>query len=114
MHLLGEYAGYWWVLVLAIVGFIGAFVLVAGRGAEGGFKDRAGAGWKRWRELADRVANVQARILLTVFYFSIMVPIGLWQAFVSDRLRIRRAPSQTFWVERKTTDTTLDDVRRQY
>ncbi len=114
MHLLGYLAQYWWVLVLAILVFLASFVLIAGRNAEGGLRGRSREGWRRWRAVAERVGNVQARILLSIFYFSFVAPFGLWQAFVSDRLGIRRHGRPTNWIGRVTRDRDLADARRQF
>ena len=77
-------------------------------------KQNLKAGWKRWKALSDRVANVQARILLTIFYFTVMAPFGFWQGLFADRLRLKRSGAESFWTERTTTDRTLDDARRQF
>ena len=71
-------------------------------------------GWKKWKALSERVANVQARVLLTVFYFTFAAPAGAWQGFISDRLGLKRPEGETFWLERSTTDRTLDDARKQF
>jgi hypothetical protein len=111
MHLLAEY---WWAILLVMVLVMASYVLVAGRGAEGGFRGRTRHGWTRWKAMSERVANVQARILLSIFYFTLMAPFGLWQAFVADRLVLKRPRGGTFWVERSTRDRVLEDGRRQY
>ncbi len=77
-------------------------------------KQNLKAGWRKWKAISDRVANVQARILLTVFYFTVMAPFGLWQGFVADRLRLKRSEVSSFWLDRSTTDRTLEDARRQF
>jgi hypothetical protein len=111
MHLLADY---WWAIPLLIVGIVLTFVLVAGRGAEGGFRGRTSHGWARWKAMSERVANVQARVLLSIFYFTLMAPFGVWQAFVSDRLVLRRPRGESFWVARTTRDRTLADGRKQF
>lgn len=77
-------------------------------------KQNLEAGWRKWKALSDRVANVQSRILLSVFYFTLMAPFGMWQAWLADRLALRRADGPSAWVARSTGDRTLDDARRQY
>jgi hypothetical protein len=114
MHLFQYVIEYWWVFILVVVGVIGTFVVVAGRRAGGGFRGRTREGWRRWRELSERAATVQARILLTIFYFTVMLPVGIWQGFFADRLRVRGGEQQSYWLDRRTGDRTLDDVRRQF
>jgi hypothetical protein len=114
MHLFGFLAQYWWAIVLAIALFLLVFVMIAGRGAAGGFRGRTSKGWAKWKKASDRVANVQARVLLTIFYFTLMAPFGLWQAFISDRLRLKRPSGDSYGVDRSTLDRDLADARRQY
>ena len=104
----------WAIVVLLIVIVIPAYVFIAGRKAEGGFKGRATHGWSRWRELSQKAADVQARVLLTVFYFTVMAPFGIMMGLVKDPLRVKSRPSGTYWVERKPVSETLADAHRQF
>jgi hypothetical protein len=72
------------------------------------------AGWQKWKAFGERVGNIQARIALTVFYWTFMAPVGLWQTFVADRLGVRRPEGGTSWRERSTADRGLEDARRQF
>jgi hypothetical protein len=101
------------VLILAAV-TIPTFVMITGRNAQGGLKGRASHGWSRWRELSQKAADVQARVLLTVFYFTLMVPFGVVFGLLKDPLRIKSRPSGTYWVERKPVSETLADAQRQF
>jgi hypothetical protein len=114
MHLFSFLAEFWWMLLAAAIMAMATFVLVAGRGAEGGFGGRARQGWRKWQALGERVANAQARVLLTVFYFTVMAPVGLWQGLVADRLGLKRPTGGSYWVDRATRDRTLEDARRQF
>ena len=107
-------ATYWWaVLAVMLVVFVG-FVLVAGRGAEGGFRGRTQHGWGKWKDLSRKGAEVQARVILTLFYFTAVVPFGLARTYLADPLRLRRSGQPRTWLERRTRDLTLDDARRQF
>src|SRR5215212_7363902 len=90
------------VLILAAV-TIPVFVMITGRNAEGGFRGRTSHGWSRWRELSQKAADTQARVLLTVFYFTLMLP-----------FRIKSRPSGSYWLERKPASETLADAKRQF
>jgi hypothetical protein len=113
MHL-SLLANYWWAVLAVMLAVVVGFVLVAGRGAEGGFGARTRHGWDRWRELSRKGAEVQARIILTLFYFTVVVPFGLARTYLSDPLRLKRASQGRSWLERGTRDLTLDDARRQF
>jgi len=52
--------------------------------------------WQAWKELAHKIGNFQARVLLTIFY-AILLPFGLVNRFFNDSLRIKRPPQQ--WLE---------------
>ena len=104
----------WAIFVIVVIVVIGSFVLITGRNAEGGFKGRASHGWSRWKELSQKAADVQARVFLTVFYFTLMAPFGLVFGLMKDPLRIKHKPSGTYWVERKPVSENLADAFRQF
>ena len=74
-----------------------------------GLLRRAWAGWKRFGK---RVGDLQARILLTVFYFVILAPFGLGVR-AADPLGLRQ--SGQGWRTRPTppADDPLVRARRQ-
>jgi len=104
----------WSIIAILIVVTIVSFVLIAGRGAEGGMKGRTRQGWSRWREVSRKAGDFQARIVLTAFYFSLMAPFGVVFGLLRDPLRIKHRPSGTYWVERKPVSQTLTDAQRQF
>ena len=71
-------------------------------------------GWRKWKAFSERLGNIQARIILTVFYCTLVAPFGLWQTRVADRLGIKRPDGHSYWCERTTADSTLEDARRQF
>jgi ABC-type sulfate transport system permease subunit len=104
----------WAIVLIAIVIVIPTFVFITGRNAEGGMKGRASHGWSRWRALSQKAADTQARILLTVFYFTVMVPFGIVFGIIKDPLNIKHKPQGTFWLDRKPASETLADAKRQF
>jgi len=70
--------------------------------------------WLNWKEVAEYAGDFQARWLLTVFYFVVLLPFGLVVSLLSDPLAIHSNPSKSGWVKRKTTDLTLRQGRRQF
>jgi hypothetical protein len=83
----GLLAEYWWAVPLAMALVVAVSVLVAGRGAEGGRRGRAGRGWGRWRALSRKAGELQARVVLTLFYFTLAAPFGLIRTYPADPLR---------------------------
>jgi hypothetical protein len=104
----------WAIILLLIVIVIPTFVMITGRNAEGGIRGRTSHGWSRWRALSQKAADMQARVLLTVFYFTVMVPFGLVFGVLKDPLRIKSRPTGTFWVDRKPSSESLADAKRQF
>ena len=104
----------WAIVLIVILVTIPTFVMITGRNAEGGFRGRTRHGWSRWREASQKAADVQARVLLTVFYFTVMLPFGVVFGLFKDPLRIKQRPSGSYWVERKPTSGTLADAKRQF
>jgi len=112
MHL-SFIGSYWWAVIGILVAIVLGYVLVAGRGARGGLGARASLGWSRWKALSKKAADLQARIVLTVFYFTVVAPFGLIRTFGADALSIKKDHPRA-WLERKTRDLSLDDARRQF
>ena len=106
----------WAIVLLLIVIVIPTYVLIAGRNAEGGMKGRASHGWSRWRELSQKAADVQARVLLTVFYFTLLAPFALLVRLSSDPLGTKRHAEGPAWTPRRERDrgSELDGARRQF
>jgi len=66
--------------------------------------------WHAWKRFGQFIGDWLARIVLTIFYFTIFLPFGLGVRLGADPLDIRRHPPE--WVGRTTDDKTLEDVRR--
>ena len=106
-------AAYWWAVLIALGAVVLIFVFVAGRSAEGGLGARASLGWSRWKGLSKKAAELQARIVLTVFYFTVVMPFGLARTFGADPLQMKKSRPEK-WLARQTRDLRLDDARRQF
>jgi len=68
--------------------------------------------WDAWKELASYIGNFQARLLLTVFYFTVAVPFALIVR-AADLLRVRERPQSSRWIARETGPDSLEAARRQ-
>ena len=69
--------------------------------------------WEAWKQFGKIMGDLIARIILTIFYFTIFVPFGLGTRLGSDPLAIKEYGQTPRWHERKTKDLTLEDGRRQ-
>jgi hypothetical protein len=67
--------------------------------------------WQTWKRIGQAIGDTIARIVLTVFYFTIFMPFALGVRLWGDPLAIR-PHGHTTWLERRTKDLTLKDSRR--
>ncbi|HZY43564.1 MAG TPA: hypothetical protein VFF70_02345 [Anaerolineae bacterium] len=68
------------------------------------------AGWKRFGHL---MGDLLARVVLTIFYFTIFLPFGLLTSLFGDPLNIR-SKAKPAWLKRETGDRSLVEARRQF
>lgn len=43
--------------------------------------------WKKWKSLSQAAVQLQARIILGITYFTLLIPLGLWFRHSHDILR---------------------------
>ena len=67
--------------------------------------------WQAWKRIGQFIGDFVGRVFLTVFYFTVFMPFGLGVRLFGDPLTMRRS-YQPQWLDRKTTDLTLEDARR--
>lgn len=66
--------------------------------------------WHFWKQIGQKIGDFIARVVLTIFYFTILVPFGLGVRLFSDPLAIKQR--QSVWVDRLTKERTLQDAWR--
>jgi hypothetical protein len=69
--------------------------------------------WQAWKRIAQRVGDAIARVVLTVFYFTLCAPFGLGVRLWGDPLQIKPA-HRAAWPTRTPRDPDLDDARRLF
>lgn len=69
--------------------------------------------WKKWLPIAQSIGNFQAQVILTIFYFVILSPLGILYRIFADPFRLRNKLVTNFekWVHDKET---LEQARKQY
>ena len=77
-------------------------------------KELAGRAWRGWLEVARYFGDFQARLLLTLFYFTVLVPFAAGLRLFGDPLRLRRPPEASGWEAREGQDADLAASRRQF
>ena len=63
--------------------------------------------WNGWQGIAVHIGNFQSRLLLTAFYFTILMPIGIVIGLFGDTLGVKAMAQTTGW---QTFQTRLEDI----
>jgi hypothetical protein len=69
--------------------------------------------WKLWKRFGLFMANIFARIILTIFYFTIILPVGILGRLFSDPLDIKPG-KKAQWRKYNMPDATLENLRRPF
>ena len=70
--------------------------------------------WHYWAEAANYIGDFQARLLLTLFYFTVLMPYGLIVRLFGDPLHITRRPAVSGWIRREARNIDWHTARRQF
>lgn len=70
--------------------------------------------WDGWRSFGHFMGDIVARVVMTIFYFTLLLPFGVIVTWLSDPLDMKRKDEQPAWHARTTGDRTLEDARRQF
>ena len=68
--------------------------------------------WEKWKAFGRFLGNVVARVVMTIFYFTIFLPFGLATTLFSDRLGIKAVPKR-LWQKRNPNRDDLNLAQRQ-
>jgi hypothetical protein len=67
--------------------------------------------WAAWKQIAHKIGDFQARVLLTVIYAVLILPFGLLVRLFSDSLNIKKPPAH--WFDHPQEANTLERARYQ-
>ena len=67
--------------------------------------------WQMWKKIGQFIGDFIARVILTIFYFTLFLPFGVGVRLFSDPLALKRSTS-THWIERESDDDSLEVARR--
>jgi len=70
--------------------------------------------WDRWQRFGQLIGDLFARIVLTILYFTILVPFGVGVRLFGDPLRIKSDNQGTCWTKYSGTEANLLLSRRQF
>jgi hypothetical protein len=74
---------------------------------------RLAAAWDAWKRVAARIADVQARVLLSTFYFVVLGPFALLLRWRSDPLAIKPGAPAGWRPRSEPAELPLQRARRQ-
>jgi len=69
--------------------------------------------WERWKVIAHKIGTFQSRLLLNVFYFSVLLPFGVGIKLFSDRLHLKRLQGP-YWIAKASGSANVEDAKRQF
>ena len=67
--------------------------------------------WQSWKKFAHKLGVAQTYVIITLFYW-LIVPFFSLIRF-QNLLRLRQPDGESFWIQRKTTNNTIDRARQQ-
>lgn len=70
--------------------------------------------WRGWKRLARRIGDIQARVLLTLFYFVILSPFALIVRWASDPLAIKAGTPHGWRPRASGAATAVERARQQF
>ena len=68
--------------------------------------------WQGWQKVAKRLGDFQARLILSLLYIFIVLPIGLIARMFSDPLSLKKTAAH--WDAKQSAPARLEDARRQF
>ena len=71
------------------------------------------AAWAHWKKIAHAVGVVQTRVLMVIFYFIAVLPIGLIMRLAGDPLHLKR-PTGSNWTVHRHQEPSMDSARQQF
>lgn len=69
--------------------------------------------WKWFQRFGQIVGDFIGRLILTLFYFTVLLPFGIGVRLFADPLEVD-PDGESGWREHGPTDRTLEEGRRQY
>jgi len=72
------------------------------------------AAWQGWKRIAEKIGHFQAKVLWGLLYFVVVAPFAVGMKIFSDPLRLKKKPSDSWWVDRPRQTLTVEDAHRQF
>jgi hypothetical protein len=71
--------------------------------------------WDRWKKIARKIGDFNARVILTIFYFVLLLPFALLIKLLTDPLDIKKGSPRGWRVKEEDPDVSpMDKAVRQF
>ena len=70
--------------------------------------------WKRWQQFGQLIGDLFARIVLTILFFTVLLPFGIGIRLFGDPLKLKSDNQGTYWMEYSADAPNLLRSRRQF
>jgi hypothetical protein len=68
--------------------------------------------WQRWVKVSKKIGDFQARLLLSLFFLVMVLPLGMVVRLFSDPLGLKKTSPD--WTSKQNSPPRLEDARRQF
>ena len=69
--------------------------------------------WALWKRFGHWMGNLLGRVVLTLLYFTIVLPYGLAMRWFSDPLHMKAPTAGSFWHARPEVEASLEQAQKQ-
>ena len=70
--------------------------------------------WRGWMRFGHFMGDIVGRVVMTLFYFTLLLPFGVIITLFGDPLDMKHKDKAPAWHTRTTGDQTLEEARRQF
>ena len=70
--------------------------------------------WKKWKQVGKKIGDIQARLLLVLFYFLVLAPFALAVCFFSDPLAIKGDAGRGWLTRKNRSDSPMKQATMQF
>lgn len=69
--------------------------------------------WEAWKKIAHKIGVFQSRVILSVLYIILIIPFSLAVKYITDPLRLKNRPMESYWIKRTPQEPSMEEARRQ-
>jgi hypothetical protein len=70
--------------------------------------------WAGWKKVGHAIGDFIGRLVLSVLYFTVVLPFGLGLRLGGDPLNLKQEKKESYWLDRSTKDVDLKTTLRQF